>query len=189
MSEGCQIAARTHRAARGDVRDDPGVEHREQQLDGLDPGAGISLRDRVRAQHHRGADDVVGIRLAHAAGVAAQEPQLQLLGLVLGDRLRHEAAEARVDAVGVLAAQIVEQRPRATHPLDRARRQRDRATADRDVLDVVDREVIPGQQERLGHGPRVYDNCAARPDRVSRAACRRRPSAPDHRRAGAQSPG
>ena len=159
MRERGQIAARTHRAARGHVRDDPGVEDGEQQLDGLHAGARVSLRDRVRPQHHRRADDVVGIRLADAAGVAAQQPQLQLLGLVLGDRLRHEAAEARVDAVRVLAAQIVEQRPRATHALDRARRQRDRATADRDVLDVLDREVIPGQQERLGHGSRVYDNC------------------------------
>ena len=106
MSEGRQIAARAHRAARRDVRDDPGVEHRQQQLDGLDAGAGISLRDRVRAQHHRRADDVVGIRLAHAAGVAAQEPQLQLLGLVLGDRLRptpsaRHSSVRLADAAGV----------------------------------------------------------------------------------------
>ncbi len=95
MSERREIAARAHRAARRDVRDDPGVEHREQQLDGLDAGAGVPLGDRVGPQHHRGANDVVGIRLADATRVAAQEPQLQLLGLVLGDRLRHEAAEAR----------------------------------------------------------------------------------------------
>ena len=165
MSERREIAARAHRAARRDVRDDPGVEHREQELDGLDAGAGIPLGDRVGPQHHRRADDVVGIRLADATRVAAQEPQLQLLGLVLRDRLRHEAAEAGVDAVGVLATQIVEQRPRAAHLLDRARRQSDRATADRDVVDVVDREVISGQQERLGHGPRVYGNCTGCSDR------------------------
>jgi hypothetical protein len=66
----------------------------------------------------------------------------------------------------VLTAEVVEQRAGATHLLDRARRERDRAAAGRDVVDVVDREVIPGQQERLGHGPRVYGNSAAARDAV-----------------------
>ena len=45
-----------------------------------------------------------GIRLADAARVRAQQPQLQLLGQLLGDRAVDEAAEAGVDAVRVLAA-------------------------------------------------------------------------------------
>ena len=110
----------------GHVRDDPGVEDGEQQLDGLDPCARVSLRDRVRTEQHRGADDVVRVRLADPAGVAAKQAQLQLLRLVVRDRLRDEASESGVDAVGVLAAEIVEERPRASHPLDGAVRERDR---------------------------------------------------------------
>ena len=135
------------------MRNDAGAEHGQQELDGLDASARIALGDRVCPQHHRGADDVVGVGLAHAARVATEEPELELLGLVVRDRLGHETAEARVDAVGVLATKVVEQRSRALHALDRGRRQTHRATADRDVMDVVDREVIPGQQKRLGHGP------------------------------------
>ncbi len=119
MRERCQVAARAHRAPRRHVRDDPRVEDGEQQLDGLHAGARVALRDRVRAQHHRGAHDLVGIRLPDAARVAAQQAQLQFLGLLLRDRLRDEAAEAGVDPVGVLAPEPVDERPRAGHPLDR----------------------------------------------------------------------
>ena len=155
MRERGQVAARAHRAPRGHVGDDPRVEDGEEQLDGLDPGARVALRDRVRPQHHRGAHDLVGIRLPHPAGVAAQQAQLQLLGLLLRDRLRDEAAEARVDPVGVLAPEPVDERPRACHPLDRALRERDRPTADRDVPDVLDREVVTCEREQTGHGSRV----------------------------------
>ena len=108
MRERSQVAARADGAARGDVRDDTGDEEREQQLDGLEPRAGVPLRERVRAEQHRGPHDLVRIRLPHAAGMAPQQAELQLAGQLLGDRLRHEAAEARVDAVGVLAVQRLE---------------------------------------------------------------------------------
>ena len=133
----------------------PGVENREEQLDRLDAGARVALGDGVRAEQHRGADDLVRVRLADAAGVASKQPQLQLLGLVVRDRLRDEAAEPGVDAVGVLAAELVEQAARACHLLDGARSEADRAAADRDVPDVLDREVVAGQQEQIGHGARV----------------------------------
>ena len=45
----------------------------DQQLDGLDLRARVPLRERVGAQQHRGTHDVVRIRLADAAGVAAQQ--------------------------------------------------------------------------------------------------------------------
>ena len=111
MRERCEIAARTDRPARRHVRDDPGVEDGEEQLDRLDARAGVALCDRVRAQHHRGAHDIVGVRLADAARVTAEQSQLKLLGLVVRDRLGDEPSEASVDPVGVLTPELVEERP------------------------------------------------------------------------------
>ena len=103
MRERREVAAGADRATRRDVRQHPAVEALDQELDGLDPSAGIPLRERVRAQQHRRADDLVRIRLTDAARVAAQQPKLELLDLLVRDRLRHEPAEPRVDAVRVLA--------------------------------------------------------------------------------------
>ena len=106
MRERCEIARRADRAASRHDGQHAAVEAFEQQLDGLDPRSGVAFRERVRAKQHRGAHDLVGVRLPHAAGVRAQQPQLQLLGQLLGDRAVDEAAEAGVDAVGVLAASV-----------------------------------------------------------------------------------
>ena len=110
-----EVAGRADRAARRHVRQHAAVQALEQQLDGLDARAGVALRERVRAQQHRRAHDLVGIRLAHAAGMRPQQAQLQLLGQLLRDRLRDEPAEAGVDAVRVLAARRARRarRPRA----------------------------------------------------------------------------
>ena len=43
-----EVAARPHRPTRRDEGDDAGVQYPEQEVDGLDPGTGVSLRDRVR---------------------------------------------------------------------------------------------------------------------------------------------
>ena len=103
MRERREVAARADRAAARHVRQDAAVEALEQQLDGLDARARVALGERVRAQQHRRAHDLVRVRLADAARVAAQQAQLELLGQLLRDRPRDEAAEAGVDAVGVLA--------------------------------------------------------------------------------------
>ena len=80
-----EVAGGADRAAARHDGQHAAVEEREQQLDRLDPRARVALRERVRAQEHRRADDLVGVRLADAARVRAQEPQLQLPGLLLGD--------------------------------------------------------------------------------------------------------
>ena len=105
MSQWSQVAARADRAARGHAGKDATVETVDQELDGRRPGAGVPFRERVRAKQHRGPDDVVRVGLADTARVAAQEAELELLdlgpaGIVWGD----EAAEAGVDAVGVLVS-------------------------------------------------------------------------------------
>ena len=106
MRERREVARRADRAAARHDGQHAAVEAVEQQLDRLDARAGVSLRERVRAQQHRRADDLVGVRLADAAGVRAQQPQLQLPRQLLGDRAVDEAAEAGVDAVGVLARAV-----------------------------------------------------------------------------------
>ena len=106
MRERSEVARGTDRAARRHSRQDAAVQTVEQQLDRLDPRARVALGERVGAQQHRRAHDVVGVRLAHAARVRAEQPKLQLLGLLLGDLLRDEPAEARVHAVGVLAGAL-----------------------------------------------------------------------------------
>ena len=65
-----EIAARPDRATRRNVRHESGDERSNEQLDGLDARARVSLRERVRPEEHRRADDVVGIGLADAARVA-----------------------------------------------------------------------------------------------------------------------
>ena len=124
VGERGKVAARAHRAAARDVREDAAVQALDQQLDRDDASAGVALGERVRAQQHRRAHDLVRVRLADAAGVAAQEPQLELLGQLLGDRARDESAEAGVHAVGVLAACRARRsrRPRARHASAPARR-------------------------------------------------------------------
>ena len=116
----------------------PAAEQREQQLDGLDADAGVALRERVRPEQHRGAHDVVGVRLADAAGVAAQQPQLELGRLLGRDRLGDEAPEARVDAVRVVA-DLGFEKARARAIRSRAARSPSDAgrPLDRDVPDIL----------------------------------------------------
>jgi hypothetical protein len=151
MGERGEVAARADRATRRDDGKHSSLEAGEQELDRLDPRARVPLRERVRTQEHRCADDVVGVGLAHAAGVAAEEPELQLLDLILGDRLRDESAEARVDAVGVIAAERLQERTRSDHARPRGIGQRRASSFDCDLPDVVDGEVVAGQRHRACH--------------------------------------
>ena len=140
-----------------DVRDDPGVEAGEQQLDHLDARAGVALRERVRPQEHRRAHDLVRVRVADAAGVAAQEAQLELPRQLLRDRLRDETAEPGVHPVRVLARAVrgpVDELARRDHPLPRGVGEPGVATLDRDGPDVLDRQVF-ARQHMQAHGVRV----------------------------------
>ena len=103
VRERCQVAARAHGATARHDREHAAVEALDQQLHDLHAGSGIALRERVCPEQHRRAHDLRRIRLPDAAGVAAQEAELELLRLLCGDGLRDEPPEARVDAVRVLA--------------------------------------------------------------------------------------
>ena len=113
VGERGEVAARPDRPARGHDREDTAVQALDEQLHRRDARSREALRERVRAQEHRRAHDLVRVRLADAARVAAQEAELELLGELLGDVRRDEAAEAGVDAVGVLAAASTSRSSRA----------------------------------------------------------------------------
>ena len=81
-----EVAGGADGAAARHVRENASVQTLEQQLDRLDPGARVALRKRVGAKHHRRADDLVGVRLPHAARMASKQPELELLGELGRDR-------------------------------------------------------------------------------------------------------
>ena len=151
MRERREVAARPDRAARGHPRQHAAVQALEQQLDGHDARAGEPLRERVRAQQHRGADDVVGVRLADAARMAAQEAQLQLLGELLRNVSRDEAAEAGVDAVRVLPANALDELASRPHALTCRVGQLGRSSADRDLPHLGESQILARQDDRAGH--------------------------------------
>ena len=120
MGQRSEVPAGSDRAATGHVRQDATVEASDDQLDGVDVRARVALGEGVRTEEHRRAHDLGRIRLADAAGMAAQEPELKLLGQLLGNGAGDKAAEAGVDAVGVLARSVdgsLDEVARGAHPL------------------------------------------------------------------------
>ena len=153
VCERCQVAAGAQRAARRHHRVHARGEQRQQQLDGLAADAGRAGRERVRAQQHRGPHDLGREGVTDAAGVAAQQVELQPRDLVVLDGDVHEAAEPGVDPIGRRARldRLVDHRPRAGDPVDRDLPQRDRGAAERDVLGLLDGEIGPRQLDRARH--------------------------------------
>ena len=151
MRERREVARGADRASARHVRQHASVEEREEQLDGLDPSPRVPLRERVRAEEHRRADDLGGIRVTDAAGVRAEQSQLQLGGLLFRDRDGNEAAESGVDAVGVLAAPVrgaLDELAGCTHPLPCLVGQLDAGSIDRHRPDVVNGQVVAREADR-----------------------------------------
>ena len=149
-----EVAAGADGAAARHMRQHAAVEALDEQLDRDRPRARVALRQRVRAQQHRRADDLVRVGLADPAGVAAQEAELELLGQLLGDRARDEAAEAGVDAVGVLLAAVrglLDELAGRAHALARRVREADRPGVDGDLPDVGERQIVARQRLALDH--------------------------------------
>ena len=133
--------------------DDAAIEALDEQLDRRDVRTREPLGESVRAQEHRPAYDLVGVRRAHTARVASQEPQLELLGHVFGDVRGHETTEPRVHAVGVLSANRVDELARGTHSVLCALRHLGGSTTDRGVPHVDESEILAGEDDRPRHGP------------------------------------
>jgi len=158
MGERREISRGADRAAARHSRQHSLVQTVEEELDGLDARTREALRERVRAKHHRRAHDLVRVRLPHPARVAAQEAELELLGELRRNRLRDEAAEAGVDAVGVLARGLgrgaVDELAGRGHLRAPVVGECRRGSLDRDRPDVVDREIVSVQKHCGGDGHR-----------------------------------
>ena len=99
MRQRRQIAGGSHRALRGDEREDVRGEHREKRLDRRDADSGVPARERVGSQRHHRAHGGAAERLADARGVAPDEVALERLDLPGRDRDVGELSEARRDAI------------------------------------------------------------------------------------------
>ena len=151
VREGRQVTRGTDGAPGRDVRENVSIQTLEQELNRLDPCARVTLRERVCTKHHRCTDDFVRVRLPHAAGMASKQAKLELLGELGWDRTGHEAAEARVDPVRVLAGGLtrrsLDNPPGGVHLLARVVGELGPRAADGHAPDVVDGEVLPVQRD------------------------------------------
>ena len=99
-----EVAARAHRALRGDDRVHAPVEHRDQSLERLEANSRETFREDVRAQQHE-RPGVAGLeRRPDARRVRAHEIDLQLEQLRGRNVDVGEVAEAGGDAVDDVAA-------------------------------------------------------------------------------------
>ena len=149
MGERREITRRSDRAAARNDRRDPAIEARKEQLDGLGACSRVPLGERVRTQEHRRPDDLGRVGLPDSARMAPEEPELELVGELRGDRLRDEATEPRVDSVRVLAASgardpLDELAGRAQLPAPFLAELRV-ASLDRNRPDVCQRQIVTGQ--------------------------------------------
>ena len=145
-----QIATRADGAGLGNDRQDARVQHREQRLDDDRPHARASLRQRLRPHRHRRADDLVDVRRADAAGVAAQQVQLEARGVRGENGPVAQRTASRV--------QPVDDAPRLRERLDLAMRVEHAGArggveahrrARRDPGDGVQRERLAAEQLRV----------------------------------------
>src|SRR5207247_10202797 len=146
-----EVAARADRPATGHSWENAPLQAFQQQLDRLDPRAGVPLRERIGAQQHRGADNLAGIRLPDTAGVTPQESQLELSRLLLGNRGRDEAPEAGIDPVRVLTRTVrraLDEVACGAHLRARLVGERRVRRLDCDRPDVLDPEIVSGQADR-----------------------------------------
>jgi hypothetical protein len=109
VGERRQVPGGAHGSLLRDHRVDAPVQKLEEEVDHLRPYAGVALGEDVGAQEGDGAGLGAGERAADAAGVAADEVQLELLQAVGGDDRLGEAAKAGGEPVdhAVLADRAV----------------------------------------------------------------------------------
>jgi hypothetical protein len=99
-----EIARSPYRALLGYDRQDVLVQQLEQHLDDDGSHAGMAGCEAVGLQQQHAPHDLRGQRRTAAAGMAANQVQLELARLRRRDDLARERAEAGVDAIGDLAA-------------------------------------------------------------------------------------
>jgi hypothetical protein len=140
-----QVARGAHRALLGDHRVHAVVQEVEQALDHHRAHAREAARQHVGAQQGDGARLGAPQRGAGAAGVAADQVELQFLDPLVRDHRLGQPPEAGVDAVDHRAAgdRVLHHRARANDARLHARRQRDHGGgAGRHAPDVFQRQRV-----------------------------------------------
>ena len=133
-----------------------GVEHGAEGFDGFGADAAEAFGERVGAEKHHRAGFGFAERRADAAGVRANEIDLELADLFGGDADGGEFAEAGVDAVGGFAApdDALDDGARGFHALDGVGCERDFGAVERDVVELREGEIVAGELDgwlRRGH--------------------------------------
>jgi hypothetical protein len=120
------------------------VQQLDEEVECLEPDAGVALGQNVRAQRHRGSNHGNRQRLAHAGGMAAQQVDLQLRQRVVRDLHVGKAAEARVDAVGrrVVIRELVDDSTRREDTRTRLLANRNRRICVRDSDQLVESQRV-----------------------------------------------
>jgi hypothetical protein len=154
MCQRREVAAGPDGAPARHPRENTSPQTFEEQLRDLYTRPGDTGRQAICPEHERRPDDLVRIRIAHTAGMAAQEPDLELVDELSRDRLRDQPTEPGVDAVGAFrgGGGALHDLARGAHPLSCRLRQLGPRTVDRDGPDMVDLEVVAGEDLGLDHG-------------------------------------
>ena len=144
-----KVARSAHRALRRNHRMDFGIQHLAKRLDHLRPHAAEPLGQRIRAQQHHRACLRRNQRRADAASVRTHQIYLQLPHLFCGDAHRSEFSEARIDSVSRFPRchQPINHCARSVHPFDCRRRQLDLFAAQRHIVELRKREIVPAQSD------------------------------------------
>ena len=128
----------------------PVVQPIDEELRELGANPGIPLREPVRELEHRRPNDVLRSRPALGDEVSADELPVEApLALVDRELLPHP--DTRREAVDLLAGleRVFDDRTGRTHLLERLRRELDFFSATSDANDLVEREVVPREED--GH--------------------------------------
>ena len=90
-----EVSARAHAALRRNYRMHAAVQHLAQRVDDNPAHARAALRQRVRPQQNHGAAHVLAQRFAHAHRVRAQQVDLQLADVIVGNAHIAQLPDAR----------------------------------------------------------------------------------------------
>ena len=159
MSERSQVAGGAEGAL---LRDNGGhalVEHLEQHLHEDGANAAHAAAQRVGAQQHHAADDLVSIRLAGGGAVAEDQVGGELIAHLLGDGDLLELAEARGDAVGdaALGSDLLGQGAGLLHGLQRGGSQLNGRVVASDGDKGFERQAVAIDDNVLDRG-RIHDH-------------------------------
>src|SRR6185437_8746298 len=151
MSQWGQIAACAYAALGRNYRMDFAADHLTKQVDDIRPYAGEAFGQRVGAQHHHRACLSLAERFTYAGRMRTNQVELELAVLSRFNVHITEFAYARGDGVryAVFADELVYHRPSRVNFLARIRRQHDRPVVIHDFTEVVERQVISIQLERI----------------------------------------